>query len=56
MNWWVANFAEHLEVGPNKRVILPLDQSKWHITDKLKVPKGIHLFPLPLYSPELQPG
>ena len=67
--WWIVpyvntkvfqqvldDFAEHFEVGPSKRVILPLDQAKWHITKKLKVPEGIHLFPLPPYSPELQPA
>ncbi len=26
------------------------------MTEKLQVPEGIHLFPLPPYSPELQPA
>ena len=52
----IDDFAAHFEVGPTKRIIVPLDQAKWHITDKLKVPEGIHLFPLPPYSPELQPA
>lgn len=67
--WWIVpylntevfqqvldDFAEHFQVGPNKRVILPLDRAKWHITEKLVVPEGIHLFPLPPSSPELQPA
>jgi transposase len=37
-------------------VILPLDQAGWHLSEKLKVPEGIHLLPLPAYSPELQPA
>ena len=58
--WWIVpfvntrvfqqvldDFAEHFELGPNKYVILPLDQAKWHMTDKLTVPEGIQLFPLP---------
>lgn len=52
----LEDFANHFEVGKSKRVILPLDQASWHITDKLKVPEGIHLLPLPAYSPELQPA
>ncbi len=40
----------------NKRIILVLDQAGWHTSDQVKVPKGIHLFFLPAYSPELQPA
>ena len=50
------DFASRFEVGPQKRLILTLDQAKWHMTQKLNVPEGIHLFPLPPYSPELQPA
>lgn len=46
----------HFGVGKTKRVILPLDQAGWHITEKLQVPEGIHLLPMPPYSPELQPA
>ena len=52
----IDDFAAHFEAGPTQRMIVPLDRAKWHITDKLKVPEGIHLFPLPPYSPELQPA
>jgi transposase len=52
----LKDFAEHFQVGPNKRVILPLDQAGWHTTEKLQVPEGIHLLHLPAYSPELQPA
>lgn len=43
-------------MGKDKRVILPLERAGWHISDKLIVPEGIHLLPLPAYSPELQPA
>lgn len=55
-NQVLKDFAEHFKRGPNKRVILPLDQAGWHTTDKLEVPDGIHLLHLPPYSPELQPA
>ena len=48
------DFAEHFGVGQDKRIVLPLDQAGWHMSDKLEVPEGIHVLPMPLYSPELQ--
>ncbi len=67
--WWILpyvntklfsrvlkDFAQHFGVGKNKRIILPLDQAGWHLSDQLEVPEGIHLVPLPPYSPELQPA
>ena len=67
--WWILprvrtdlfdavlkDFAEHFGIGVKKRVILTVDQAGWHMSDKLEVPEGIHLFPLPPYSPELQPA
>lgn len=52
----LKDFALHFGVGKNKRIILPLDQAGWHMSLKLLVPEGIHLLPLPSYSPELQPA
>jgi transposase len=67
--WWILpyvntelfsqvleDFALHFGVGEDKHVVLPLDQARWHTSSQLKVPKGIHLVPLPPYSPELQPA
>ena len=67
--WWILpyvntklfsrvlkDFAQHFGVGKNKRIILPLDQAAWHMSEQLQVPEGIHLVPLPPYSPELQPA
>lgn len=52
----LKDFAEYFKLGEKKRVILPLDQAGWHTSEKLQVPDGIHLLPLPPYSPELQPA
>lgn len=67
--WWILpyvntglfsrvlqDFAAHFGVGQDKRIVLPLDQAGWHTSEKLEVPEGIHLVPLPPYSPELQPA
>ncbi len=67
--WWILpyvntklfsrvlkDFAEHFGVGKDKHVVLPLDQAGWHMSESLEVPQGIHLVPLPPYSPELQPA
>jgi transposase len=51
---------EHLrfiskEAGPEKHVVLILDQAGWHVAKGLKVPDNITLCHLPPYSPELNP-
>jgi transposase len=55
-NQVLQDFAEHFKVGTTKQVILSVDQAGWHLSKALQVPEGIHLFPLPPYSPELQPA
>jgi transposase len=52
----LKDFAEHFGVGQDKRIVLPLDQAGWHMSDQLEVPESIHLVPMPPYSPELQPA
>lgn len=52
----LQDFARHFGVGLHKRMVLVLDQARWHTTQKLVVPEGIHLVFLPPYSPELQPA
>lgn len=67
--WWIlpfvnhklfnrvlADFAQHFGIGKHKRVALALDRAGWHMSEKVEVPEGIHLIPLPPYSPELQPA
>ena len=49
-------FAKEVGAGPNKRVVLLLDNAGFHTRPNLAVPDGIRLVYLPLYSPELQPA
>jgi hypothetical protein len=42
--------------GGLKRILLVLDKAGWHISQRLKIPEGIHLLPLLSHSPELQPA
>jgi transposase len=49
-------FVEAVGIGSDKHVILIIDQAGWHFSKKLHLPEGLHLFPLPAYSPELQPS
>ena len=38
----LKDFATHFGIGQNKRIVLPLDQAKWHMSKPLEVPEGIH--------------
>ena len=49
-------FAEAVGAGPRKHVVIVVDRAAWHFTSRLRIPEGLHLFPLPPYSPELQPS
>jgi hypothetical protein len=52
----LAAFAQEQEVGPNKQVVLVLDQAGWHTSADLEVPDGLHLLFLLSHAPELQPA
>jgi hypothetical protein len=49
----LARFAQAVGAGPDKLVVLVLDQAGWHVSEKLVVPDGIVLEFLPSYTPEL---
>lgn len=49
-------FAREAGAGPDRIVVLVLDNAGWHTRAGLKVPDGIHLVYLPPYTPELQPA
>ena len=49
-------FAREVGAGPNKRVVLLLDNAGFHTRPNLAVPDGLRLVYLPPYSPELQPA
>jgi transposase len=52
----LAAFAKAVRASPRKQVVLVLDRSGWHSTQRLRVPDHVHLLFLPPYSPELQPA
>lgn len=52
----LADFAREFQWGPDKRVLLVVDQAGWHQSQDLVIPEGIDLFELPSHSPELQPA
>jgi len=43
------------QVGPDKHVVLVLDQAGWHVAKGLRIPANITLLHLTPYSPELNP-
>ncbi len=49
-------FAKAVGAGPEKRVVLLLDNAGLHTLPNLAVPDGLRLVYLPPYSPELQPA
>ncbi len=52
----LEHFAKAVGAGASKQILLIVDQAGWHTSQKLHVPEGIRLIPLPSYSPELQPA
>jgi transposase len=41
------------QVGPDRHVVLVLDNAGWHTTGQIQLPPNITLLPLPPYTPEL---
>ena len=52
----LADFAETVEAGRKRRIVLVLDNAGWHGEAGLAVPNGVRLVFLPPYTPELQPA
>lgn len=52
----LAEFASAIGCGPDKQVVLVIDQAGWHRSSEVVVPEGLHVVFLPPYSPELQPS
>jgi hypothetical protein len=51
---------QHLEeiahcVTPGAHAVVLLDRAGWHVAKDLDIPENITLFPIPPYSPELNP-
>ncbi len=51
----LSHFAQEVEAGRDRRILLVLDQAGWHTGKEVQIPEGIHLEFLPSHSPELQP-
>ena len=52
----LQSFAKAVDAGAHRHVVVVVDQAGWHFSRGLRIPEGVHLFPLPAYSPELQPS
>jgi transposase len=55
MNLALKEFFDFVNPGKEKHIILLIDGAGWHTSKELKAPEDIQIFPLPPYSPELQP-
>ena len=56
MSQVLAAFAADARLGPDRQVLLALDQAGWHVSADLARPEHLHLAFLPPYSPELMPA
>jgi hypothetical protein len=52
----LADFAETVGAGKQRRIVLVLDNAGWHGEAGLAIPEGLRLVFLPPYTPELQPA
>jgi transposase len=41
------------QVGPDRHIVLVVDNAGWHTSARLAIPENITLLPLPAYTPEL---
>lgn len=55
-NLILEQFAQVTGAGKDKKILLVIDRAGWHTSEKVIIPEGIILEPLPPYSPELQPA
>jgi transposase len=55
MNIAVEQFDQYANPQHDKIIVLLVDRAGWHTAKDLKLPAHIRLFPLPPYTPELQP-
>ena len=55
MSLALESWVKEVDPERKKRLVLLVDQAGWHQSKKLRVPENIVLYPLPPYTPELQP-
>jgi hypothetical protein len=51
----LAEWVKEVNPAGQKLLVLLIDQAGGHVAKDLKVPEGVVLYPLPPYTPELQP-
>jgi transposase len=51
----LESFADQANPQNEKLIILLVDRAGWHVSSKLKVPKNIIMYPIPAYTPRLNP-
>jgi len=55
MSMALKEFSKYIDPENEKIIILLIDRAGWHVSKELEIPKNIRIFPLPSYTPELQP-
>jgi transposase len=55
MSLALKEFSEYINPQKEKYILLLMDGAGWHKSKELEIPENIQIFPLPPYSPELQP-
>lgn len=55
MNLALKEFFQAINPNNDKIIILLIDRAGWHTGKEMEIPENIRLFPLPSYTPELQP-
>lgn len=52
----LKNFVDEINPYKKKLIILLIDQAGFHMAKNVVIPEGIQFYPLPPYTPELQPA
>jgi hypothetical protein len=55
MSLALESWVKEVDPQGRKLLVLLVDQAGWHQSKKLRVPDNVILYPLPPYTPELQP-
>lgn len=55
MNIALKEFSDYIDPKNEKKILLLIDNAGFHTSGEMETPENIQIFPLPAYSPELQP-
>lgn len=55
MNIALEEFSKYVDPKNEKKILLLIDNAGFHTSKEMTLPENIQIFPLPAYSPELQP-